>query len=118
MIKELENLNINYKYFEMVDTKELNELYNCLDLYVVASRIEGGPQAIIECGLSKTPIISTDVGVASEFLHSSSLFDMDNFQEAIPNTEYAFKKSKSYAIPEGFKEYIEMFNSIKVNNIF
>jgi glycosyltransferase involved in cell wall biosynthesis len=118
MIKELENLNINYKYFEMVDTKELNELYNCLDLYVVASRIEGGPQAIIECGLSKTPIISTDVGVASEFLHSISLFDMDNFQEAIPNTEYAFKKSKSYAIPEGFKEYIEMFNSIKVNNIF
>jgi len=117
IIKELENLNINYKYFEMVETNELNELYNCLDLYVVSSRIEGGPQAIIECGLSKTPIISTDVGVASEFLHSSSLFDMENFQEAIPNTEYAFEKSKSYAIPEGFREYIKMFNSISVNNI-
>ena len=33
------------------------------------------------------------------------------------NTEYAFEKSKSYAIPEGFREYIKMFNSINVNNI-
>ena len=113
VIKELENSNIDYRYFEMVDTTVLNELYNCLDLYIVSSRLEGGPQAIIECGLSKTPIISTNVGVASEFLHSSSLFDMDNFQNAIPNTEYAYEKSKQYAIPNGFKEYLDMFNSIK-----
>ena len=26
------------------------------------------------------------------------------------DTEFAFKKAKSYAIPEGFREYIEMFN--------
>ena len=116
IIKELENLNINYKYFEMVNTDQLNELYNCLDLYVVASRVEGGPQAIIECALSKTPIISTDVGVASEFLHSSSIFSMENFEKAIPNTEYAFQKSQAYTIPDGFKEYQAMFNSIKLKS--
>ena len=116
VINELENLNINYKYFEMVNTDQLNELYNCLDLYVVASRIEGGPQAIIECALSKTPIISTDVGVASEFLHSSSIFKMENFEKAIPNTEYAFQKSQAYTIPAGFKEYKEMFNSFKLQS--
>lgn len=116
VIKELENLNIDYRYFEMVDTKVLNELYNCLDLYIVSSRLEGGPQAIIECGLSKTPIISTNVGVASEFLHSNSLFDMDNFQNAIPNTEYAYEKSKQYSIPNGFKEYLDMLNSINFND--
>ena len=113
IIKELENLNIDYKYFEMVNLEELNELYNCLDLYIVASRIEGGPQAIIECALSKTPIISTDVGVASEFLHSSSIFNMENFEKATPNTEYAFQKSQSYTIPDGFREYQTMFNSLK-----
>ena len=43
----------------MVNFDQLNELYNCLDLYIVSSRLEGGPQAIIECALSKTPIIST-----------------------------------------------------------
>ena len=42
---------------------ELNELYNCLDLYIVSSRYEGGPQAIFECALTKTPIISTNVAL-------------------------------------------------------
>ena len=52
----------------------LNKLYNLLDLYVVSSRIEGGPQAVLECAVSKTPIISTDVGVASEILSEKSIF--------------------------------------------
>ena len=55
-----------YSYFEMADFFELNELYNCLDLYIVASRVEGGPQSILEATLTKTPIISTDVGLAKE----------------------------------------------------
>lgn len=114
LIHELENLKIKYLYFEMVNQNELNELYNCLDLYIVASRKEGGPQAIIECGLSKTPIISTDVGIASEFLHPNSIFDMTNFKDATPNTDYAYKKSIEFGIPQGFKEYIKMIESINL----
>ena len=53
IINELIKRNINYKYFEMVDFQKLNQLYNCLDLYIVASRIEGGPQAIVECAILK-----------------------------------------------------------------
>ena len=30
---------------------------------------------------------------------------MENFEKAIPNTEYAFQKSQAYTIPDGFKEY-------------
>ena len=52
----------------MVNFTELNELYNCLDLYIVASRFEGGPQSILECANTK-PIVSTNVGVAAEILH-------------------------------------------------
>ena len=63
----------------MADFSELNELYNCLDLYIVASRVEGGPQSILEATLTKTPIISTDVGLAKEILHPDSIFNMDNF---------------------------------------
>ena len=43
----------------MTNFKMLNELYNVLDLYLVTSRIEGGPQALVECGQTKTPILST-----------------------------------------------------------
>ena len=57
-LKSLEKYKIEYLYYEKVSFEELNELYNCLDLYIVSSRIEGGPQSIFECGLSKTPILS------------------------------------------------------------
>ena len=54
IINELERLNIRYKYFEMINFENLNELYNILNLYLVTSRIEGGPQAILECVITKT----------------------------------------------------------------
>ena len=73
VISELENQNIPYKYFEMTDFDMLNELYNILDLYLVTSRLEGGPQALVECGLTKTPIISTDVGIADKILSAESI---------------------------------------------
>ena len=76
----------------MVNINTLNELYNILDLYIVSSRLEGGPQAIIECATTKTPIISTDVGVASEILHSDSIYTLENFENAKPMVEYAYKK--------------------------
>ena len=61
--------------------QELNELYNCLDLYIVSSRYEGGPQAILECAASKTPILSTKVGVAPEVLHPESIYEIGRFTE-------------------------------------
>ena len=68
IINMLKQENIKFTYFEMVDFVILNELYNLLDLYLVTSRLEGGPQAILESAVTKTPILSTDVGVASEIL--------------------------------------------------
>ena len=112
LINEFENRNIKYTYFEMVDYKILNELYNCLDLYIVSSRYEGGPQAIVECGVTKTPIISTDVGVAPEILSSESIFNMNTFLEAKPNIEMAYSNSMELSMEKIFPKYIEMFKSL------
>lgn len=115
VINELNKLNIDYKYFEMADNELLNKLYNCLDLYVVASRVEGGPQAIIECALSKTPIISTDVGVATELLSKKSIFNMENYMNAEPDINYAYEKALEFTIPTAFDKYIEMFEKLDEN---
>ena len=112
IINELIKRNINYKYFEMVDFQKLNQLYNCLDLYIVASRIEGGPQAIVECAITKTPLISTDVGIASEILSKKSIFDMSNFTNAEPDIDTSFKNAVKYNIPNGFKEFIYLFENL------
>lgn len=115
LINELNKINVEYKYFEMADLELLNNLYNILDLYLVTSRLEGGPQAILESAITKTPIISTDVGVASEILHLDSIFEPEFYQNAKPNTEYAFQKSDEYKIPEGMKKFRAMFKEIYEN---
>ena len=112
LIKNFEENNIPYHLYEMVDTQVLNELYNLLDLYIVTSRIEGGPQAIIECGLSKTPIISTDVGVSSEILSVDSIFDGVNFETARPDVEYAYRKSLNFSKDKGLNEFYKMFKKL------
>ena len=111
IIGELEKAGIDYFYFEMADFDELNELYNLLDLYVVSSRIEGGPQAIVECGITKTPIISTNVGFASDILSEESIYNMDNYKNAKPNIEHAYNESLHLTIPKGFEKFTNMLFS-------
>ncbi len=112
VINNLEKLGISYKYFEMVQIDQLNEFYNILDLYLVSSRLEGGPQAVLECAVTKTPIISTDVGVASEILHPNSIYSLETFEKAKPMVEYAYENSKKYTLPDGMKNFREMFRDI------
>ncbi len=113
LITNLKELGIPYYYFEMVSFKELNELYNLLDLYIVSSRVEGGPQAIIECGLSKTPIISTDVGLARDILHKESIYNYGEHELAKPNIKEAYNNSTKYQIPEYFSEFNKIFQEQK-----
>ena len=96
----------------MVNSSDLNELYNILDLYLVTSRLEGGPQAILECGISKTPILSTDVGVAPEILNKKSIFNIDEFNQAKVDVGYAYKNSLKFTIPDGMASYIKMFRDL------
>ena len=110
IISELDRNYINYKYYPMTNSTELNELYNCLDLYIVSSRVEGGPRAILECGISKTPIISTNVGIADLILSSESIYDYNNlysYGNANPNIEYSYNKSDSYSINKYLKTFIK-----------
>ena len=108
LINELDKLGINYLYKEMVDLKTVNELYNILNLYIVSSRFEGGPQSVLECAITKTPIISTDVGLASSVLSSSSIFDMDNYKIAVPDTDYAYKRVEDFKLINSMPRYIKM----------
>jgi hypothetical protein len=112
LISELEKANIKYLYFEMISFEILNELYNILDLYIVSSRYEGGPQAIVECSIIKTPIISTDVGIASEILNKKSIFTMKDFEYAEADIEHAFKKVQSLTIPSGFTQFNNLIKEI------
>jgi glycosyltransferase involved in cell wall biosynthesis len=115
VIKELEKNKIEYRYFEMCHQNILNELYNCLDLYIVASRVEGGPRAINECALTKTPLISTDVGIASLICYPDSIFDVNNVPGTVlkcsTDVDYNYNKALEYTI----ENYMDNFNEMIFN---
>ncbi len=97
---QLELMEIPYSYIgqivenDQVDLKvnnlditKINELYNSIDLYIVSSRLEGGPKAITECILTKTPIISTEVGHADDLLNKEQIYS--SIDEGIKKANYA-----------------------------
>ena len=107
VINELDKVGIPYKYLELVDMKELNELYNTLDLYIVSSRVEGGPRAIMECGMTETPLISTNIGISELILQDRSIYSYDDYtsyKKALPDTNYALEQTKLYSIQAGYMD--------------
>jgi len=117
VINKLNELKVKYVYHELVSTNELNELYNCLDLYIVSSRIEGGPRALLEGGIAKTPIISTNVGIAELVLPKESIYDMNNimsYKSAKSNIDHTYKKACEYSIDNYIQTFIKkVFYEIK-----
>ena len=110
VIGRLEKAGIKYQYFERPDLSVVNNLYNCLDLYIVSARTEGGPQSIVECAANKTPIISTDVGIASVILAPESIYD-PAIEIGKPNVELAYENVQKYLVPSGFKPFIDFFKT-------
>lgn len=62
----LEKLNVPFKELGNLSLQETAHAYSLLDLYIVASRIEGGPKAILESMASGVPLVTTKVGMAPD----------------------------------------------------
>lgn len=71
-IKELQEngydieLKIVDKSRKPIPITQMEEFYNSIDVYICASKSEGGPNTVLEAMACGVPIISTDVGVVSE----------------------------------------------------
>ena len=66
--RELERLAIPYRHVVAADRAELARAYRALDVYLVSSRQEGGPKAVLESLASGIPLVSTRVGQAQELV--------------------------------------------------
>ncbi|NBW06486.1 MAG: glycosyltransferase [Caulobacteraceae bacterium] len=99
VISRLKENSVNFSYFELPDQHTLNELYQTLDLYPVTARYEGGPQALIECGLLDVPVVSRNVGIAPYVLPSESI--NDDVELAVPNVPSV----ELLKIPASFQRY-------------
>ncbi len=64
----LERLKIPYRHTFFKDYPDVGKLFPVLDLYLVTSRQEGGPKAILESMASGTPLVTTRVGQAMDIV--------------------------------------------------
>ena len=84
VINELIRHNIDYTYSKFINFNKINSYYNVLDLYLVTSREEGGPRAILESMATGTPIISTKVGQAIDIINNTNngfLVDINDYNQ-------------------------------------
>lgn len=61
--KRLQKAGIPYKHFYLQNFWQMPKIYNTLDLYLITSRVEGGPKAILEAWACGVPVVSTPVGM-------------------------------------------------------
>ncbi len=64
--KRLADNGIEYKHVYVKDFSEIPSMYHALDMYLISSRVEGGPMAILESWASGVPLVSTRVGMVPD----------------------------------------------------
>lgn len=65
---ELQRRGIAYRHVLADSRSELARAYHAIDLYIVASRQEGGPKAVLESMATGIPLVTTRVGQAQEIV--------------------------------------------------
>ncbi len=100
---------------------DVNVVYHILKhfsgTYLVTSRHEGGPQAILEAAKVGCRILSTDVGIAKQVLHSNCIigkFDDINM-ESNKKIVSEFKRRIEQLNDDDWNE-IQLFNSKNIEN--
>jgi glycosyltransferase involved in cell wall biosynthesis len=61
-------------YLNSRSIEDIAWLYALCDLYLITSRSEGGPKAVLEAAAMNTLVLCSDVGLAADFLDSRLLY--------------------------------------------
>ena len=114
VINRLNEANIPHTYFELAPLEQLRQMYGSCDLYVVGSRHEGGPQSILEAAAMKTPIISTDVGIASTVLSPSCVFDITSklYVPTDDDVTDCFNRVQGFELRSYAQKYLDLFQEM------
>ena len=114
VIERLEKEGIEYKFIEMAPIDTLRKMYAACDLYIVSSRCEGGPQALLESSTMRVPIISRDVGMADVVLAKNCVLNDEDemYYPTDKDVEENFIKTQEYSIQNQIKKYEKMFREL------
>ncbi|MCF6240443.1 MAG: glycosyltransferase [Bacteroidales bacterium] len=127
VFKECKKHNIPYFYLgqetpedditiNSLSFDKMPDLYRITDLYLVTSKSEGGPKAILEATALKTNIFSTDVGLAGDFLEKKNVFtDTEQYKKAVHDFVINFDKNKEIRKTDAETQYVRCINQCNYN---
>ena len=79
----LAKLGIPHRHAFLEDPEDVARAYAALDVYLVASREEGGPKAVLESMATGVPLVTTRVGQAADLVRDGEngyLVDVDDVE--------------------------------------
>ena len=86
----LKKLDIPHRHVMVKHYPDICRLYHALDLYLVTSREEGGPLAVLETQATAVPIVSAKVGLAPDLIKNDwngLLVDVEDIDGFVESTE-------------------------------
>ncbi len=87
----LDTLGIPYCHHFFKNSAEIASLYDALDLYLITSREEGGPKAVLQSMAKKIPLVTTEVGQAKDLVKHGENAMMANVGEVGSLTAFALE---------------------------
>ena len=96
--KELDRIGVPYKHSFVKNYLEIPKYYNALDLYIVTSREEGGPKAVLESMATGVPVVSTRVGMAPDVIkdgHNALLAEVEDVETLVAKSREMIEDSGS-----------------------
>ena len=64
----LKEISVPFKHFYLDNYLDIPKYYKPLDYYIIPSRVEGGPLAILECFATRVPFVTTRVGMVDDII--------------------------------------------------
>jgi len=110
--KRFKDANVSYTHNFLNNYLDIVDYYNVLDLYIVASRIEGGPKAVLESMACGVPIISTDVGLSPDVIEHQK----DGILCNVEDRECLIKYAKEILVNNELKENLISNGFVKIKN--
>lgn len=102
VIKGLEQLAVPYRHLYLSTYPEISQLFQALDLYLITSRQEGGPKAVLESMASGVPLVSTRVGQAMDLVrhgHNGWLTEVEDIDGLVHWSKQALDSSSTVLEP-------------------
>ncbi len=87
--KQLSEHGIPFKHIYLKNYKDVAQYYRTIDIYLITSRSEGMPKAILESMASGIPIISTRVGISPEIIQNGVNGFIVDIDDTAGMTNYA-----------------------------